>query len=157
MRTPRGLLRRRQRQPVEEAGLDGEKGSATIWVICILMLISAAAGWALLWACAQNARHAAERAADSAALAAAGSALNRLATQAGPDPCVAAARAARSADAELASCDCAPLDCEVSVKRDMDLFDTLAADLSSLRSLGPLQASSRAGPVGEAGGPDEGR
>lgn len=138
-------------------GADGERGSATIWVICVLMLISAAAGWALLWACAQSTRHAAEQAADSAALAAAGAALNRLATQAGPDPCASAAQAARSADAELVSCACAPLDCAVTVRRGTGILDAFTADLPPLRNLAPLQVSSRAGPVGESGGPDEGR
>jgi secretion/DNA translocation related TadE-like protein len=138
-------------------GVDGERGSATIWMICILMLISAVAGWALLWSCAQSSRHAAERAADSAALAAAGAALNRLATQAGPDPCASAAQATRRADAELVTCACAPLDCEVTVQRSAGIFDALTADLPPLRNLAPLQVRSRAGPVGESGGPDEGR
>lgn len=137
--------------------MEGERGSATIWVVCVLMLISAAAGWALVWACAQNTRHATERAADSAALAAAGAALNRLATQAGPDPCTSAEQAARRAGAELVSCDCAPLDCEVAVKRSMAFLGELAADVPPLRGLGPLQASSRAGPVGESDGLDDGR
>jgi secretion/DNA translocation related TadE-like protein len=130
---------------------DPERGSATVWMICILILVSAAAGWALLWAAAQSTRHSAERAADSAALAAATAALHRLATQVGPDPCAAAAQAARRAGAELKSCDCFPLDCKVTVKRGMTLFGALAANIPALRRLGPLQAASRAGPVGESG------
>ena len=124
MRATRGLLTDREAmKPRRTVGLDSERGSATIWVICILMLIMAAAGWALLWLCAQSARHAAERAADSAALAAAGAALNRLATQAGPDPCTSATQAAGRVDAEVVACTCAPLDCEVTVQRSAGVFD----------------------------------
>jgi secretion/DNA translocation related TadE-like protein len=135
---------------------ESERGSATIWTICILTLISAAAGWALLWASAQSTRHSAERAADSAALAAADAALRRLATQAGPDPCTSAARAARAAGAELVSCDCLPLDCKVSVKRSLALFGALAGHIPALHGLDPVQAVSRAGPVGQSESEDAG-
>jgi secretion/DNA translocation related TadE-like protein len=128
----------------------GDRGSATVWTICILILLSGAAGWALLWASAQSTRHSAERAADSAALAAADAALRRLATQAGPDPCTSAARAAHAAGAELVSCGCFPLDCKVSVKRNLALFGAPAADVPALHGLGPFRAVSRAGPVGES-------
>ena len=128
---------------------DAERGSATIWTICILMLVSAAAGGALLWLAAQSTRHSAERAADSAALAAAAGALHRLATQSGPAPCTSASLAARQADAELTACDCTPLDCKVSVRRELSLLSGLAARLPELRGLGPIEAASRAGPVGE--------
>ncbi|HEX4786913.1 MAG TPA: Rv3654c family TadE-like protein [Actinospica sp.] len=133
---------------------DSERGSATIWMICILLLVSAAAGWALLWATAQSTRHSVERAADSAALAAATAALHRLAAQAGPAPCASAAQAAQRGGAELVACDCYPLDCQVTVKRSVALFGSLVADIPPLRRLGPLQAASRAGPVGEAGADD---
>lgn len=113
-----------------------ERGSATIWSVSVLLLVSAAVGWALLWAAAESTRHAAERAADNAALAAAGAALHRLAMRVDSDPCAAAARAARLAGAELTGCECAPLDCTVSVRRERPF-------------LGPAQALSRAGPVGE--------
>lgn len=128
---------------------ENERGSATVWVICMLMLVTAATGWAMVWTVAQSARHATERAADSAALAAAAEALHRLATQSGSPPCAAAATAARSAGALLDSCDCVPLDCTVAVQRSPPLIGALV--------LGPVRATSRAGPVGESGGADEGR
>ena len=130
----------------------GERGSATVWVVCILTLISAAAGWALVWLAAQSTRHAVERAADSAALAAATQALRRLATQAGQEPCASALRAAQRVGAQLTACDCTPLDCTVSVRQDSTLIGVLAADLPGLRGLGTVQAVSRAGPVGESAG-----
>jgi secretion/DNA translocation related TadE-like protein len=147
----------RRRKVRGSAGTGGERGSATIWVICMLILVSAAAAWALLWAAAQSTRHAAERAADSAALAAAGAALHRLATQAGPDLCASAAQAARRAGAELESCGCYPLDCRVAVRRGTAMLGRLGAEVPALGGLGTLQAVSRAGPVGESGGADEGR
>jgi secretion/DNA translocation related TadE-like protein len=145
------VRQRRKRWP-DVGGNVGERGSATIWTICILMLISTAAGWALLWAAAQSARHSAERAADSAALTAATAALHRLATLAGPDPCASASQAAQRAGTVLVTCDCSPLDCRVSVKRDIAVLDALAAEIPTLRGLGPVLAASRAGPVGESTG-----
>lgn len=130
----------------------GERGSATVWVICILILVSAAAGWALLWVAAQSTRHSVERAADSAALAAASQALRRLATQSGQDPCASASQAAQRAGAQLTACGCTPLDCTVSVRQELTLIGALAARLPALRGLGPIQAASRAGPVGETTG-----
>lgn len=129
---------------------DDETGSATVWTICVLMLVSAGAGWALIWVTTQGSRHSAERAADSAALAAARQALHRLATQSGQDPCSSAAQAARQAGAELTACDCAPLDCTVSVSRPLSLLGALPASITGLDGLGPVRATSRAGPVGES-------
>ena len=129
-----------------------EKGSATIWSVSVLMLIAAAAGWALLWVAAESTRHSAERAADSAALAAAAAAVRRLAMRDESDPCVAASAAASRSGATLTACDCAPLDCTVSVRSELPYLGPLAARVPGL---GPVQATSRAGPVGEAGGEDE--
>jgi len=126
-----------------------ECGSATIWAVCVLMLVSAAVGCALLWVAAESTRHSAERAADAAALTAASAALRRLAIQDNSDPCVAAAKAASHAGAELIRCDCDPLDCTVTVRRDMPFRGPLAARLPGL---GPAEATSRAGPVGESAG-----
>lgn len=129
-----------------------EQGSATIWVICILALVSAAAGWALVWLAAQSTRHTVERAADSAALAAATQALHRLATQSGQDPCASASQAAGRVGARLTACGCTPLDCTVSVRQETTLIGALTAGFPGLRGLGPIQAESRAGPVGESTG-----
>ncbi|MBR7826155.1 hypothetical protein KDK95_07565 [Actinospica sp. MGRD01-02] len=120
----------------------------------VLLLVAAAAGWALLWVAAESARHAAERAADSAALAAATAALHRLAMRDDSDPCAAARAAAGRSGAELTACDCAPLDCTVSVRRDLPLLGPLAARLPGL---GPVLATSRAGPAAQApAAPDAG-
>ena len=126
-----------------------ERGSATIWAVCVLLLVSAAVGCALIWIAAENTRHSTERAADSAALAAAASALRHLAIQDNSDPCVAAATAAGRAGAQLVRCECAPLDCTVTVRRSVQLFGPLAARLPGLA---PVEATSRAGPVGESTG-----
>jgi secretion/DNA translocation related TadE-like protein len=119
-----------------------ERGSATIWAVSILLLVSAGVGWALLWVAAESTRHSAERAADSAALAAASAAIHSLAMRDDADPCTAASKAAATARAELTGCDCVPLDCTVSVRRDLPI-------------VGSVEATSRAGPVGEAEGEDE--
>jgi hypothetical protein len=113
------------------------------------MLVSAVAGGAMLWLATQSTRHSVERAADSAALAAADTALHHLATQSGPAPCASAALAARQADVVLTACDCTALDCKVSVRRELSLLSGLAVRFPALRGLGPVQAVSEAGPVGE--------
>lgn len=152
--TVRGVRADADRSP--DIGRSGrrrdEQGSATIWAICILALVSAAAGWALVWLAAQSTRHTVERAADSAALAAATQALHRLATQSGQDPCAAASHVARQVGAQLTACGCTPLDCTVSVRQGTTLIGALAAGFPELRGLGPIQAVSRAGPVGETTG-----
>jgi secretion/DNA translocation related TadE-like protein len=131
-----------------------QKGSATIWSVSVLLLIAAAAGWSLLWVAAEGSRHAAERAADSAALAAATAALHRLAMRDDSNPCAAAKAAAGRSGAELTACDCAPLDCTVSVRRDLPLLGLLAARVPDL---GPVSATSRAGPAAQAAAePDAG-
>jgi secretion/DNA translocation related TadE-like protein len=126
-----------------------ERGSATVWAICALTLVSAAVGWVLLWISAESTRHSAERAADSAALTAAQAALHRLSAEAGTLPCEAAAIAARKAGARLVSCACAPLDCSVSVARNMPFLGSLADGLPGASRIDSVQAGSRAGPVGE--------
>ena len=126
-----------------------DRGSATIWAVSVLLLVSAAVGCALIWVAAEATRHSAERAADSAALAAASAALRRLAMLDNSNPCIAAAKAAGQADAELVQCDCVPLDCTVIVRRSMPLLGPLAVRLVGV---GSVEATSRAGPVGESGG-----
>lgn len=130
---------------------EGERGSATVWAICALMLVSAAVGWVLLWVAAESTRHSAERAADSAALTAARAALRRLSAEAGPPPCEAAALAARRAATRLVSCACVPLDCSVSVAREMPLLGSLAEGLPGTSRVDSVEAGSRAGPIGESG------
>jgi len=132
--------------------LRSERGSATIWSVSVLLLISAVAGWGLLWVAAESARHSAERAADSAALTAAAAALHRLAMRDESDPCVAARSAAGRAGADLVGCGCVPLDCTVSVRRELPLLGPLVARVPGL---GPVRAVSRAGPAGETGGDAE--
>jgi secretion/DNA translocation related TadE-like protein len=134
------------------SAIRSEKGSATIWSVSVLLLISAIASWALLWVAAESTRHSAERAADSAALAAASAALRRLAMRDDSDPCAAARTAANRAGAQLTGCDCVPLDCTVAVRRGLPLLGPL---IGRLPGIGPVQALSRAGPVGEAGGDSE--
>lgn len=130
---------------------DRERGSATIWAICALTMVSAAVAWALLWTAAESTRHSAERAADTAALTAARAALHRLSAQDGPAPCAAAAIAARKAGASLVSCACVPLDCSISVSRNMPLLGSFAEGLPGSSRIDSVQAGSRAGPVGETG------
>ena len=130
---------------------DRERGSATIWAICALTMVSAAVAWALLWTAAESTRHSAERAADTAALTAARAALHRLSAQDGPAPCAAAAITARKAGASLVSCVCVPLDCSISVSRNMPLLGSFAEGLPGSSRIDSVQAGSRAGPVGETG------
>jgi secretion/DNA translocation related TadE-like protein len=126
-----------------------ERGSATVWAVCALLLVSATVGASLLWVAAEGTRHSAERAADTAALAAASAALRGLAMQDKSDPCAAAAKAATQASAQLVTCSCAPLDCTVTVRRSPPLLGAIAARLPGF---GPVVATSRAGPAGESSG-----
>lgn len=126
-----------------------ERGSATIWAVSVLLLVSAAVGCALIWVVVEGARHSTERAADSAALAAASAALRHLAMQDNSDPCVAASRVAGEAGSQLVQCECVPLDCTITVRRSMPLLGLLAEGLTVP---GFVEATSRAGPVGESGG-----
>jgi secretion/DNA translocation related TadE-like protein len=126
-----------------------ERGSATVWAVSVLLLVSGAVGCALIWVAAEGTRHSTERAADSAALAAASAALRRLAMQDNSDPCVAAVKVAGQAGAELVRCACVPLDCTVTVRRGIPFLGHLATGLTGA---GTVEATSRAGPVGESAG-----
>jgi secretion/DNA translocation related TadE-like protein len=126
-----------------------ERGSATVWAVSVLLLVSGAVGCALIWVGVEGTRHSTERAADSAALAAASGALRRLAMQDDSDPCIAAAKVAGQAGAELVGCECVPLDCTVTVRRGIPFLGHLA---SGLTGPGTVEATSRAGPVGESAG-----
>jgi len=130
-----------------------ERGSATVWAVSVLLLVSAAVGCALIWVAVEGTRHSTERAADSAALAAASAALHHLAMQDNSDPCVAAAKAADGAGAQLVRCECVPLDCTVTVRRSMPILGNLT---TGLRVPGFVEATSRAGPVGESAGDGSG-
>ena len=130
---------------------EGERGSGTVWAVCVLLLVSAAVGASLLWVAAESTRHAAERAADTAALTATSAALRGLAMRDNSDPCAAAARAATQAGARLIKCGCAPLDCTVTVRRSPPVLGAIAARLPGFA---PVDATSRAGPAGESAGDD---
>jgi secretion/DNA translocation related TadE-like protein len=126
-----------------------ERGSATIWAVSALFLVSAVVGCALIWVAVEGTRHSTERAADSAALAAASAALRGLAMQDNSDPCTAASKAAAQGGAELVRCECVPLDCTVTVRRNTPFLGPLATELTGP---GSVEATSRAGPVGESAG-----
>ena len=129
--------------------LQRERGSATVWAVSVLLLVSAAVGCALIWVGVEGTRHSTERAADSAALAAASAALRRLAMQDNSDPCVAAAKVVGQGGAELVWCGCVPLDCTVTVRRSIPFLGHLATGLTGA---GTVEVTSRAGPVGESAG-----
>ena len=137
------------RSSVETSLRRDERGSATIWAVCVLLFVSAAVGAGLLWVAAEGTRHSAERAADTAALAAASAALRGLAMQDNANPCVAAAKAATQAGAQLVTCGCVPLDCTVTVRRGPPFLGAIAARLPGF---GPIDATSRAGPADESAG-----
>jgi secretion/DNA translocation related TadE-like protein len=144
------LLRRRSPPHVSNPrASQRERGSATVWAVSVLLLVSAAVGCALIWVAVEGTRHSTERAADSAALAAASAALRRLAMQDNSDPCVAAAKVAGQVGAELVRCECVPLDCTVTVRRGIPFLGRLATGLTGP---GAVEATSRAGPVGESAG-----
>ena len=136
-------------RPLDPCASQRERGSATVWAVSVLLLVSAAVGCALIWVAVEGTRHATERAADTAALTAASVALRHLAMQDNSDPCAAAAKAAGEADAQLVRCECVPLDCTVTVRRSMPLLGSLATGLTVP---GFVEATSRAGPVGESSG-----
>ena len=145
---PLNPVRATSRPPGPCAG-QREQGSATIWTVSALLLVSAAVGCALIWIVVESTRHSTERAADSAALTAASAALRHLAMQDNSDPCAAAAKAANGADAQLVRCECVPLVCTVTVRRSMPLLGSLATGLT-LPDF--VEATSRAGPAGESAG-----
>ena len=77
---------------------NGERGSASVWVLAVSILLLLVGAMATVRGAAVLARHRAEAAADVAALAAAG----RFGT--GDDPCRAAAVVARRNSASLVGC-----------------------------------------------------
>lgn len=148
--TAHRLMRRATLRQAAHRG-DRERGSATIWAICALTLLSAAVGWVLLWVTAESARHSAEQTADTAALTATHAALRRLATETGPAPCEAAALAVGQTGARLVACACVPLDCLVAVQKSVPLLGSFAEGLPGASRVYSIQARSRAGPVGQSG------
>ncbi|MGY1600789.1 Rv3654c family TadE-like protein [Geodermatophilus sp. SYSU D00815] len=114
---------------------DGERGSATVWVLALAGVLAAVGTAAVLLAAAVTARHRAGAAADLAALAAAAAAV-----RGDPGACAAAAELAARNGAELTSC---------ALASGAVVAVTVAVPLR----LGPLGAFSaegraRAGPVG---------
>ncbi len=114
------------------AAQDGERGSGTVFVLVLMMLLVFTAGGAALIGAAVGVRHQAETAADLAALSGA-SALVR-----GLSPCPAAARVAHANGASLAACRVTGglVDVSVAVR--------LGGPLTRLR---PARAAARAGPA----------
>jgi secretion/DNA translocation related TadE-like protein len=110
-----------------------ERGSGTVLVSAVALVLLLAGLTAALWAVVSAGHHRAATAADLAALSAAG------ALQGGADPCEVAGRIAMAHDAELRRC---------SVVAEEVLV--VAAVRLPLGALGEpsVQASARAGPVG---------
>ena len=132
-----------------------DQGSATVWTVALLGLLAMVAAAILLLAAAIGTRHAAERTADAAAIAAAQAALTGLRVAGDPqagEPCAAAAQAAAADHMALRRCDCDALDCAVTVEGSF-LDRTGLGPLLGGRL--PVQARAQAGPVGESG-QDEG-
>jgi secretion/DNA translocation related TadE-like protein len=114
---------------------DGERGSATVWVLALSLVLAVVGAAAVVVAVAVTARHRAGSAADLAALAAAGRAVTGA-----PDACAVADDVARRNGARLTSCTVG----EGSV---------VAVTVSVSLRLGPLgdheaAGRARAGPVG---------
>src|SRR5581483_6255932 len=140
---------RSRRQPGRLPSPRGQAGSATIWAIAMVLLASSATACALVWIGAVTARHSAERAADQAALAAAGGAVRGL-VQNGElgtaSACSQAAAAARTAGAAIGSCSCDVLDCTVAVRTSLPAQWLFGRILSGVDA---VTATARAGPVGD--------
>ncbi|MDQ6649249.1 MAG: flp pilus-assembly TadE/G-like family protein [Actinomycetota bacterium] len=110
----------------------GERGSATVWLLSVTMLVSMLTGVVLLVGAAAVIRHRVEAAADLAALAAAERAIG------GPQAaCTAAGRVAVEAGAVLVRCSVIGAVSEVTAARRPPGILGLA---------GPVTARSRAGP-----------
>src|SRR6185437_6905462 len=126
-----------------------QAGSATVWAIAIVLLASSTAACALVWIGAVAARHSAERAADQAALAAAGGAVRdlirdgRVGTS---SACSQAAAEARVAGAAMDSCTCDVLDCTVAVRKSLPAQWLFGRVLSGIPA---VTATARAGPLGD--------
>lgn len=128
-----------------------DAGSATVWSAALLGLLTAAVSAILLLASAIESRHAVERAADDAALAAAQAAMAGLRTAGDPqaaEPCTAAAQTLANGHLALRHCECDVLDCVVTVEgsflNGLGMGPVLGGGL-------PVRASAQAGPVGESG------
>ncbi len=112
---------------------DGQRGSATVWVLTVCAVLAVIGLAAVLVGAAAVARHRAGAAADLAALAGAARAV------AGADACGTAARIAGANAAELTACAATPgavVDVEVSVPVRLGGLGVFSAT-----------ARSRAGPV----------
>ncbi|WP_232248106.1 Rv3654c family TadE-like protein [Streptacidiphilus rugosus] len=120
------------------AGRWNDVGSATVWLVGLLLLVSLAATAALGVAGAVAARHRAESAADLAALAAAG----RLLLDPG-EACARAAVIASAQGATLRSCTIRADALEDSVEVEV----TVPTGITLVPGLPPAHARSRAGPV----------
>ena len=134
-----------------------DHGSATVWTAALLGLLVTVTSAILLLTEAISTRHAVERSADAAALAAAEAAMTGLRSLGDPiagHPCTAAAQAIEDLDARLVleRCDCDVLDCTVTVEGS---FLGRLGPGSLLGGRLPIRATARAGPVGESG-QDEG-
>lgn len=141
----------------EQPHPSNDRGSATVWTAALLGLLAAVTSTILLLAAAISTRHAVERAADEAALSAAGAAMSGLRSLGDPlagRPCAAAAQAVAGMDARLVlrECGCDVLDCSVTVEGSF-LGGTGLGSLLGGRLT--VRAAARAGPVGESG-QDEG-
>ena len=109
-----------------------DRGSATIWVFGLVLLLWTVTGAVLLVGEAVVARHRVDSAADLAALAAAERAL-----AGGRPACVAAAQVAREAGAVLVRCAVVGRVSEVTAERRLG---------GLLALVGPVRARARAGP-----------
>lgn len=134
-----------------------DQGSATVWTATLLGLLAAVTSAILILTAAISTRHAVERAADEAALTAAGTAMSSLRSLGDPlagRPCAAAAQAVADMDTQLVlrQCGCVVLDCTATVEGSFLSGTGLGALLGGRLT---VRAASRAGPVGESG-QDEG-
>ena len=115
---------------------DSDGGSATVWALCMVLVVWAAAAVSSIEVAAVQVRHHAGAAADAAALAAA--------AEGGREPgvaCAAARRAAQRVGAQLASCTMTGPYALVTVELPPPVPFTWA---------GPVAARARAGPADTA-------
>jgi len=114
-----------------------ERGSGTLIMLAVAMLLLSVGLVAVLWAAVSTAQHRAAAAADLVALSAA------QAVRAGDDPCAAARRIAALQAAELSDC-----------RLEGEVVSVVTGVRAELGSLGrPLvTVAARAGPVGQPSG-----
>lgn len=120
---------------------DGDRGSGTVHVLTLTMVLGVLLVTVLLLAQTGVATHRAAKAADLAALAAADAARGLVVGE----PCTTARRVARDNGAELELCRLVPPDLVV-----VDVRTEVALD-GPLERLGPARGVSRAGPPAGAG------